>query len=412
MKVEPITDALVATLVHPDRQAIVWTVAYSADGTKLFAAGYPSGIVQVFDANTHQELRRINTPPGLRGSGDYALLTPDWKTLYVPVEVRKVKTVEKDGKRVSRVEQSGQIRVWDVATGEDQPALQPPEGYSPGFARLSPDGRMLVCIEHPGYSTDDVVRPQDVTVVWDLKTRTRRVLAPGSWFRRSRRTAKHWCSGRPKPRQAACGCSMSRRSRNWPDSTPRKRTVPSPWGSHPTAGSHQTEVSWPYPSAARKAAPREVWFRDARRWPNRGRFVGEGDPDDYGWGGGRFTPDGQRYVILGVKGKVVVWDVGGKKVERTFDLEGNPQALAVSPDGKMLAVPWRPKSEADGLRDRNPDPQDFPQPRVTLFDLTGKAPPRTLVLRHGFMGGVVFRRTARRWRSARSGGVHLLDLTK
>ena len=47
-----------------------------------------------------------------------------------------------------------------------------------------------------------------------------------------------------------------------------------------------------------------------------------------------------------------------------------------------------------------------------LFDLTGKAAPRTLVARHGFTGGVAFSPDGKQLAFGSSGGVHLFDLTK
>ena len=85
-KTEPVAESLVASLVHPDRQASISTVKFSSDGKRLFAAGYPSGVVQIFDIASRRELRRIETPAGYRGTSDYAYLSPDWNTLYVPIE--------------------------------------------------------------------------------------------------------------------------------------------------------------------------------------------------------------------------------------------------------------------------------------------------------------------------------------
>ena len=409
-KAEPVADNLVGTLVHPDRKAIVSTVMYSADGTRLFATGYPSGAVQIFDAGSRKELRRIETPAGFRGSAEYALPTPDWKTLYVPVEKRKVKSVEKAGKQVTRIENTGSIRVWDLTTGEEQAALRPPDGYAPVFAKLSPDGNTLVCIESPSYDADpEGLPPPDVTAVWDLRTRTRRKLADG--FR--------------VPVFAPDGKTLAVEDRGYESKTSNVRLLAlatfkelarldSPEKDrHFSLGSVSSDGAVLAVSlGGRKGAPREVWFRDAKTLADRGRFVADGNPDRYGWGAGAFTPDGSRYVILGAKGRVAVWNVGEKKVERTFELESEAWQLAVSPDGKTLAVPWTPKSDLRESGVRDPDPQDYPQPRVTLFDLVGKAPPRTLVGRHGFTGGVAFRPDGKALAFGSSGGVHLFDLTK
>jgi WD40 repeat protein len=409
VKIEPVADNLIGTLVHPDRTASVWTVSYSADGARLFATGYPSGVVQIFDPAGRKELRRIETPPGLRGSAEYALLTPDWKTLYVPVEVRKVKSFEKNGKQFRRIEQSGSIRVWDMTTGEERSPLKPPEGSAPVFARLSPDGNALVCVERPSADIDaEAVRPPDVTAIWDLTTRTRRKLADGDQI----------------PAFAPDGKTLAIDHRDYEAKTSTVRLLDAATlkelarldcpekerffslGRFSPDGS-RVVVSL----GGKKGAPIEVWFLDGKTLAERGRFVIDGDPESYGWGSGAFTPDGTRYVILGAKGKVVVWDMQGKKVDRTFPLENSRWNLAISPDGKTLAVPWAPKSD-NQERVRNPDPQDYPQPRVTLFDLAGKAQPRTLLARHGFVGAVAFSPDGKTLAFGSSGGVHLFDLTK
>ncbi len=71
-----------------------------------------------------------------------------------------------------------------------------------------------------------------------------------------------------------------------------------------------------------------------------------------------------------------------------------------------------PKFEGAEERVREPDPQDYPQPRVTLYDLAGKNPPRTLVAPHGFVGGVAFSPDGKTLAFGTSGGVRLFDLTK
>ena len=354
-----------------------------------------------------KELRRIDTPAGLRGSANYALLAPDWKTLYVPIEKSKAKAIEKDGKKAYRIEYSGPIRVWDLTTGEEKESIEPAADSGSVHATLSPDGQFLVCVERSSYDSDG--NWKDATVIWNLKTGAKRKLGDGFLI----------------PAFAPDGKTLAVRHYNYEAKTSDIRI-------HDTATFKElAKLDCPEKDrqfsldafssdgsviavniGGKKGAPREVWFRDAKTLEDRGKFVGATIPDGYAWGIGQFTPDGKRYVVLGSGAKAVVWDVAAKKVARTLDIGANSWNLAISADSKTLAVVWQPKSDADLEEDRDPDPRDYPQPRVTLFDLVGTAPPRTLIAPHGFTGGVAFSPDGKTLAFGTSGGVRLFDLTK
>src|SRR5262249_44161791 len=153
----------------PERSASVINPRFSPDGARLFATGYPSGIVQIFDVEARKQLVRIDTPAGYKGTNRYALLTPDWKTIFVPVERRRVESIEKDGVRSRRFNFSGEIRVFDAVTGKEGRALQPAPNHAPIAGHIPPDGKYLTYVERPSQDVKDT-EAKDRTMLLELST--------------------------------------------------------------------------------------------------------------------------------------------------------------------------------------------------------------------------------------------------
>lgn len=406
-KDEPVAANLIGSLIQPDRKASVWGIEFSKDGKHLLTAGYPSGIVQIWDWTANSVVRRIDTPPGLRGSAEYALISPDWKTLYVPVEKRTVKQSERDGKRIARVEQSGEIRIWDLSTGKEKDPIKPAEGTSPTYAKLSPDGRFLIYIQRSGYEAGQLQK--DTTIICDLEGGKKSKL----------------CDGYGTTVFAPDGKTVAVDVNDYETKTDvlklfdvvtgkelAKLACPEKDLSFSLRGFSLDGSLIAVCPGGKLGAPHEVWFRDGKTLEDRGRFIGDADPKGYGWAGGKFTPDSRHYVVFDGKGKGHVWDIGGKKVSRTLDIGVNAWRLVFSPNGTTLAVAWAPKGDEDQDGARDPDPRDLQQPRVTLFDLAGTKPPRVLIAPHGYVGGLAFSPDSKTLAFGGTGAVHLFDLTK
>ncbi len=412
-KSEPVAPNLFASLAHPDRKANVDAMQFSPDGQRLFASGYPSGVVQFWDWAAKTEIRRIETPPGLRGSAEYALLTPDWKTIYVPVAKRTVKPFERDGKRLHRIEYSGAIRVWDVASGKEQEPLESPEGSAPIHAQMSPSGDFLIGLEQTSYDALPGVQVKGTTVIWSLKSRERRKLSDGfaipSFSSQTLGVVNTDIDGKAKKSvikllDLATGTELA--SVVCPDKDRHFSFAFSPNGS-------LVAVSL----GGKLAASCEVWLLDGRTLAERGKFVGDGDPKGYGWARGAFSPDSRSYVVLDGVGKAHVWDTATAKVRRTFDVGagvgvGIAQQPAFSADGATVAIGWFPSFDPALARAREPDPLDLPQPRITLLDLYGVREPRVLISRHGYVGRLAFSPDGRTLAFGSAGAVHLFDLTR
>lgn len=401
----PVAPELKKTLVHPDRKASVGQLKFSDDGSRLFVSGYPSGVVQIFDFPSGKEVRRIAGPVGMRSSMAYAVPSGDWKTVYVAVESRKTERVVKDGKTQVVPKYSGEVRVFDVATGEERPSLKREGNGAVATITLGPDGKTLIARETTAGFNDKGDRTMTSHVIeWDLTARTHRKVAEG--YRDAKRS--------PDGRWSAVSFTDYEKL-----STSLKVTD--------TKSGKETTLL----SADQKAVGYVVFAPD-------GRFLAA-SINGFGRDGG---------------GEVKVWDLKSLQKIKVPEISGGLLELASSPDGAYLAVwdfgtgtrlidtkTWKERTlagrsekvqfarfafSADGrqfavmsmpkfedmMRIRDPDPFDYPQPRVYLYDLGTDAPPRVFVCPQGFVVDLAFDPKGKWLAAGASGGVWLFDVGK
>jgi WD40 repeat protein len=358
--------------------------------------------------STRKELRRIDTPSGYRRTYEYALLTDDWKTLFVPDEKQTAKPVERNGKRAYQVEFRGSIRVWDLLTGKEKEPIQPTRGSAPDYGKLAPGGRFLLSAELSWDSFKN--ESKCVTIVRDL-------ISHAQWQ----------CDGFAVPSFAPDGRTMLVRITNYSSRGSVIKVMEVATGTElarlkcpEKVRSFSIQAISPDGAVAainlggKKGAPLEVWFRDARTLEDRGKLIGEGDPQRHGWNPGVFSPDSSRFITFDGKGKALVWNLASRRIDRILQSGADraPLHLAISPDGKTLAAAWVPEPDEDEDSADEPDPKDRPQPRVSLIVLAGDAPPRVLVAPHGFAGALAFSPDGRTLAFGSSGAVRLFDLTR
>jgi WD40 repeat protein len=407
-KEEPVSNNLIASIIHPDHLAAVWNVEFSSDGSKLFTTGYPSGIVQIWDLSSKTELRRIGTPPGPRSFANYALLTPDWKTLFVPMQKRTLNRIEQDGKRINLIEFTGSIRVWDVSSGREKQSIRSSKDTGPGKTTLSSTGRFLIWSESISHESSKP-QPAAVTVVQELQSGHKWKLSDEPITYSVSRDEKTVIVGVYKTKSS----SPSIKLLNLMNGKELARIA------HPRL--NQDFSIGPISPDGKLVAillgselgePLETWLLDTRTLSLQGKLLGAAKPNVAPMGGGIFNKDGSRFIRNDGQGNVLSWNVATNKLESTFAFGGMVRRPVLSPDGNLMAVAWMPPIDPELAENLDIDPQDLPQPRLTLIDLNGKRPQRVLVAPHGFLGDVAFSPDGKLLACGSAGAVHIFDLSK
>lgn len=151
LNLEPVSARLIGTLVHPDPKSPIWLLRYSSDGHRLAAAGYPSGILQIWDPSAGKELARVTTPSGRRGTAEFGALTADWQTAFTPYAGRKVVQIDNVVEKRTLIEYDGSVRVWDVASGKPRSPIRLAPGRGASTVWVSPHGTKLITFETQSY---------------------------------------------------------------------------------------------------------------------------------------------------------------------------------------------------------------------------------------------------------------------
>jgi len=174
VELEPVSRRLKTALMHPAKTDRVLDPHFSLDGKRILARSYPSNVVQLWDVDSGKQLTAIETEAGRLPN--YHVAT-NWSTLYVSRYNRKSSQVEREGKRLFRVDYESDVQAWDLATAKRTDTLRftPSRGIHP--FRLSPDGETLVTFERRSGEFEQW--PPPTASLWDVKTRSFRALPEG-----------------------------------------------------------------------------------------------------------------------------------------------------------------------------------------------------------------------------------------
>jgi WD40 repeat protein len=409
---EPVTGRLIKTLPHPDRKATVGDVRFSDDGARLMMTGYPSGVVQIWDTKTWKETARLDTPSGLRSSLVYATPTPDWKTILVHVRTRKLVREEKGGKVQQRLQIDGRVDLYDAGTGKLRDSVAFAD-RGPMQLFLAPDGKTALVNTEGSFTAENAAKRPAFTELLDLASKTTKTLLDSQAYPAFSQDGKTvYLSKYEFQANGSVAASLVKydlaagkavKSVNAPDDQTFFDSVTlSPDGKWVVASPRKLKP----PSTALVILSSDTLEEVAR-------IPGPKDAERNAYfATPRFSPDG-RTMITRCDGPLLVWDLVAKKIVRTVPV-GDFQygLLALSPDGKRAVVSGMPKFDVKSVG-RDPDPEDLPQPRVVVVDLTEpKGEPQVLVLPHGpGLVRVAFSPDGRTLAVGSTGGAHLLDVS-
>ena len=400
----PVSSRLIRSLPHPDRTANVTDVRFTPKGT-LFSAGTPSGVVQMWEPASGKELRRIQIPHDSARRWGQPQPSADFATLFVTNHGDKMIRNEADPKQPPKMDYDSKILAWDLATGKPKAAWKPASDVGIYHSQLSPDGSRLITYELRSGTLAGAL-PVAAFRMTDTSSGRSWKLADGIGMatfspdskriyvaimvvagRREGGLLVFDRDGKPLPPLDPLGVQR------W------YSPIVSPDGKWLVAGVR----------SGRDSDPITLKVFDLATGQVVPAIPPKGDPSLFS---PTFSPDGRFLLAFGTKGHLRVFDVAKWSVVLEHEMKGLNWGglLDFTKDGRRLAVPVQTKT-ADGTR-AEPDPLDYPQPRIYLFDMTKPASaPEEIVCPHGWMRSLAFSPDGKTLAFGSTGAVHLFDVS-
>ncbi len=403
---------LVGELLHPNQDGHLTGLQFSPDGKRLIAGSYPNGVVVVWDLETRKRL--VTVPTESRNWGFE--VTHDLKTLYVSrFKGRKREWIDIDGVRQPRWESDGDVRAWDLDTGNLTRTYrhEPPRGIH--SVRLLPGETTLLSSDELSGVSGAL---QGSITLWNAASGKHRSLAAGFEVLTIDSQGKFMAAAKHKPgdqyAEALCLVDLLTLTEKW--NVPVKFKTAwlelacfSPDGSLLVGDLRvfQTQGNW------------DNWDTSIKWWGSKsGKEVLSLDTNKKEAFYFKFSPDGRKLVAVSAFGqqkRVDFFDVAERRLRKTLQFEqpapGLKQLLGHLPqfsaDGRWLVVNERvfPEKADDKIT-----PFDCPQPRIHIIDSATGEIRETIVSPPGFGNAICFSPDGRRLASCGYGKVLLWDV--
>jgi WD40 repeat protein len=392
-ELKAVSPRLKQELVHPNRTGTLSGLCFSPDGKRLLAGDFPGGAVVVWDVTTGKQLNLIETGEGRRAVSEYFSASPDWKTLYALRYKSKAEAVDQEGKRLWRLQFDGDVRAWDLTTGQlvKNYKHDPPRGVYQ--TRLFEDGGKFLTFD--SLSGTYEAGPKGAISVWDIQAGGHRSLPD-----RLSGSALNSPDGRALAVTEIDEAGYVRALKVFDLTTWREK-----WSTPVKDQNVRLDLRAFSPDGRLIVGEYEVLGKTRRRdvreigcrWYDSvsgqqvASFVGKN-----GFYDSRFSPDGQTLAavngLLAERTQLFLFSVAEKKLVRTIALATKGKGeLAVtigpifSPDGTWLAIATQMVTDLRGT-----DPGDQAQPRIHLIDVAAGEIRETLVAPQGYVRSMCF----------------------
>lgn len=403
VELEPVSPRLAAALIHPAKTDRVLDAQFSPDGKRILARSYPSNVVQLWDVDSGKQLTAIETKAGRLPN--YHVAT-DWSTLYVSRYNKKSSQVEREGKRLFRVDYESDVQAWDVTTTKQTDTLRftPSRGIHP--FRLSPDGKTLVTFERPSGEYEGP--PPTTASLWDVKTRQFRALPEGLNGESAQFSAdgKTLLAGLLNDERRLVAWKLfdvatATETQSFPaplENAYAGRAALSPDGRFVAANTYsptpdESLLTLWETATARKLISFNPEDADHLSWPV-------------------FSPDSSQLVVSTFNTEptnLYLFDLATRTLSETVSL--GPMALSFgptySPDGRWIVAVTQ--VYPDDVRWRNLNPLETPQARIHLIDSAGGELCETVIAPQGLVRKASFRPDGTMFATGTTGKVLLWD---
>lgn len=408
-KSEPVSPRLRESLSYADRNTTISELCFTPDGRRIIGSGYPFGVIQVWDASSGKQVSQIN--PGVGYLGGSFSLSPDGTTIFATRSKRNEKRIEKDGQVAVYFEFDGDVRLWDVETGQLRDMLRHEAPRSIFSTKLSPDGK-YVCTTGNIAGSFPIKR---VVSLWELSTKSFQIMPEcsdyNSVFSPDSRSIVY-VERNDASFSTAIKCTETATMKTrWSIPIERENVQASIKQYSPSGELIVGEIA-EYPNGINKPKKNVLCLWESSSGKEVAKFSVESTDGYYETA---FSPDGRLLASSSFQlksGRLQLFDVDNRRIIKSVEIGPNVRVgkPTFSPGGRWIVVFTQLASD-DMRRDLTPD--DLAQPHILFINPSNGTICESLVSPPAFCATTMcFSPDGRTLSTPGYGKVHLWDLTK